>query len=573
MSVPDFQRILVTAALPYANGHIHLGHLAGAYLPADIYVRYQRLQRRDVLFLCGSDEHGVPIMITADQEKTTPKAVIDRYHTINQDVFRRFGMSFDNYSRTSLPIHHKTAQEFFLKLYESGVLIEKNEKQLYDAKVQMFLPDRFVEGTCPSCGYTEAKGDQCEQCGTYLTPTELKNPKSKITGETPTVRETTHWYFPLGRYQKRLQEYIEERSKRSRWRENVVRYCDSWFNVGLRDRAVTRDLTWGVPVPIDGFEKKVLYVWFDAVLGYISSAKEWAIKEGNPEQWRNYWFDERTKYVAFIGKDNIVFHCIFFPAMLMSWNDATDEQYIYPENVPANEFLNYEGHKFSKSRGWGIDLKDYLRIFPPDPLRYTLAVNLPENRDADFYWKDFQARNNNELADIVGNFVNRALTFTEKNFGGRVPPRHSLHKLDQEMVRALAETQMRGAGCFDEFRFRDGVQEIMNLARAANKYFNDNEPWRSLKEDRERCETTLNLCVQTIRSLAILLYPVVPFSTDRIWSMLALDRGIANQTWQSVGELGVPDGHQLGKPEILFSKIDDEAIKAKLNQLRVTEIA
>ncbi len=573
MSAPQFQRILVTAALPYANGHIHLGHLAGAYLPADIYVRYQRLQKCAVLFICGSDEHGVPIMITADQERTTPQAVVDRYHVANRDAFNRFGMSFDNYSRTSLPLHHRTAQEFFLKLYESGVLVEKTELQLYDEKAQMFLPDRYVEGTCPACGYAEAKGDQCEQCGTYLTPTELKSPKSKITGDTPIVRKTTHWYFPLGRYQKPLEEYIAERSKRSRWRENVLRYCDSWFKEGLRDRAVTRDLTWGVSVPIDGYEKKVLYVWFDAVLGYISSAKEWAVQQGKPDQWRDYWFDKRTKYVAFIGKDNVVFHCIFFPAMLMSWNDASEEKFIYPENVPANEFLNYEGQKFSKSRGWGVDLKDYLQIFPPDPLRYALAVNLPETRDTDFYWKDFQARNNNELADIVGNFINRTLTFTEKNFNNRVPPRHLLEKLDQEMIRSLSEAPARVGECFDGFQFRDGVQEIMNLARAANKYFNDSEPWRSLKENRKRCETALNICVQTIRALAILLHPVLPFSTERVWSMLALDGKVSGEIWGSAGELAVPEGHRLGKPEILFTKIDDETINAKLNQLRTLEEA
>ncbi|MEE9289095.1 MAG: methionine--tRNA ligase [Bacteroidota bacterium] len=571
MSSNGFQRILVTAALPYANGHIHLGHLAGAYLPADIYVRYQRLQKRDVLFICGSDEHGVPIMITANQDKITPKEVVDRYHTVNRDVFLRFGMSFDNYSRTSLPIHHQTAQEFFLKLYESGVLIQKSEKQLYDKKAQMFLPDRYVEGTCPQCGYSEAKGDQCEKCGTYLSPTDLKDPKSTITGETPTVQETTHWYFPLGRYQERLENYIAERNERSRWRENVLRYCKSWFKEGLRDRAVTRDLTWGVQVPISGYEKKVLYVWFEAVLGYISSTKEWAIQQGRREEWQDYWLNDGTRYVPFIGKDNIVFHCIFFPAMLMAWNDASDHHYIYPENVPANEFLNYEGQKFSKSRGWGIDLKDYLQMFPPDPLRYTLAVNLPETRDTEFYWKDFQARNNNELADIVGNFVNRTLTFAERNFGNKLPPRHGLQKIDEEMVRAISETPRRVGECFDEFRFRDGVQEVMNLARAGNKYFNDSEPWKSLKEERTRCETALNICIQTIRSLAILLNPVLPFSTERIWTMLGLDGRVTDQPWKSAGLLAVPVGHQLGRTEILFTKIDSETITAKLSRLQRVE--
>lgn len=562
------QRILVTAALPYANGPLHLGHLAGAYLPADIYVRYQRLRGRDVLFLSGSDEHGVPIMITAHQERTTPKAVVDRYHTANRDAFLRFGMSFDNYSRTTLPLHHKTAQEFFLALHKSGVLVEKSENQLFDEKAQMFLPDRYVVGTCPNCGNDEARGDQCEQCGSYLAPADLKNPKSTITGETPTVRATNHWYFPLGKFQKRLEDYIAERSGHKPWRENVLRYCRSWFKEGLRDRAVTRDLTWGVPVPIKGYESKVLYVWFDAVLGYISSAKEWAVKRGEPDLWKKYWMDGSTRYIPFIGKDNVVFHCIFFPAMLMAWNDASRERYVYPDNVPANEFLNYEGEKFSKSRGWGVDLRDFLGMFPPDPLRYTLAVNLPENRDTDFFWKDFQARNNNELADIVGNFVNRTLTFADRHFGNVVPPRNSLEEIDAKMVSALSEAPEKVGACFEEFRFRDGLQEVMNLARAANKYFNDREPWRSVREDRKRCETTLNICIQTIRTLAVLFHPVIPFSSDRIWSMLALDGAVIDQGWESAGTLAVSDRHTLGPSEILFMKVDDGTIDAKLEGLR-----
>ncbi|MGH2567890.1 MAG: methionine--tRNA ligase, partial [Bacteroidota bacterium] len=426
------QRILVTAALPYANGLLHLGHCAGAYLPADMYVRYQRLKRRDVLFICGSDEHGVAITVTAENEKISPQAVVDRYHPLHKTAFEKFGMSFDNYSRTSIPLHHNTAQEFFVEFHKHGVLKEKEEQQLYCEKDKMFLADRYVEGTCPNCKYTQARGDQCENCGSWLNQVDLIDPRCKICGTTPVVRKTTHWYFPLGRYQERLKAYIQERSTRDGWKENVLRYCESWFKEGLADRAVTRDLSWGVPVPVPGYEHKVIYVWFDAVLGYISSTKEWAQRAGKPDAWRDYWQSASggdTKYVAFIGKDNVVFHCIVFPAMLMAWNDSAKDQYVLPENVPANEFLNFEGQKFSKSRGWGIDLQDFLKFFPADLLRYALAVNLPESRDSDFYLKDFQARTNNELADIVGNFVNRTVAFAEKNFDGKVPKRGPLNRM------------------------------------------------------------------------------------------------------------------------------------------------
>jgi len=466
-------RILVTAALPYANGKIHLGHLSGAYLPADIYVRYQRSCKRDVVFICGSDEHGVPITITADQEKTTPQAIVDRYHALNNKAFEKFGMSFDNYSRTSLPVHHEMAREFFLKLHGAGILKEKKEKQLYDDTANMFLPDRYVEGTCPVCHNIEARGDQCEKCGTFLNPLELINPRSKISGSTPTVRETVHLYFPLGEYQEKLEKFIQAADKRDGWKENVLQYCRGWFKDGLQDRAVTRDLQWGVKVPLTGFEHKVLYVWFDAVLGYISSTKEWAARSGQPDRWKEYWLDQSTKYVAFIGKDNVVFHCIVFPAMLMAWNEHSEQKYILPENVPANEFLNFEGQKFSKSRGWGIDVDEFLAEFPADALRYTLTMNLPESRDADFYWKDFQARTNNELADILGNFVNRTLTFVHRNFGGAVPPIDLLKPIDSQIIQQLQSTQTTAGQLFERYKFRDGTFEVMNLARAANKYFND----------------------------------------------------------------------------------------------------
>jgi methionyl-tRNA synthetase len=560
-------RILVTAALPYANGPIHLGHLAGAYLPSDIYVRYQRLKGRDVVFICGSDEHGVPITLSADKEGITPQAVVDRYHAMNKAAFDRFGMSFDNYSRTSLPIHHDTAREFLLEFHGSGVLVEKKDKQFYDEKARVFLPDRYVEGTCPVCGYEEARGDQCEKCGSFLNPMELKNPRSKITGETPVVRETSHLYFPFGKYQQRLEEYVAERNKRDGWKDNVLNYCRSWFKDGLQDRAYTRDLDWGVKVPIKGFENKVIYVWFDAVLGYISSTKEWAQRKGAPDDWRRYWLDESTKYVAFIGKDKVVFHCIVFPAMLMAWNDTHTPHYVLPENVPANEFLNFEGQKFSKSREWGIDVQDFLARYPTDALRYYLAVSLPEYRDSDFYWKEFQAKTNNELADILGNFINRTLAFVHRTFGGVVPPRGNASALDQSILEVMQQTPITAGEYYERYRFRDGLMEVMNLARAANKYFNDSEPWKTAQSDRQQCATTINISLQLVRSLAVLMSPVIPFSCEKVWRMLNLQGAAAEQRWDSASEPALPGGHALGTAEILFTKIEDSVIESELNKL------
>ncbi len=561
------KRILVTAALPYANGLIHLGHLAGAYLPADMYVRYQRAMKRDVLFLCGSDEHGVAITVTAEKEKIAPQAVVDRYHELNKAVFEKFGMSFDNYSRTSLPLHHKTAQEFFAEFHRSGVLREKEEQQLYCEKDKMFLADRYVEGTCPNCKFTEARGDQCENCGTWLNQAELIDPKCKLCGTTPVVRTTSHWYFPLGDFQKRLEEYVRERSGRDGWKENVLRYCESWFKDGLQDRAVTRDLSWGVPVPVPGYESKVLYVWFDAVLGYISSGKEWAARKSQPDKWKEYWLGQDTKYVAFIGKDNVVFHCIVFPAMLMAWNDSGREQYVLPENVPANEFLNFEGQKFSKSRGWGIDLQNFLSHFPADSLRYTLAINLPESRDSDFYLKDFQARTNNELADILGNFVNRTLAFTEKQFNASVPDMGTLDARDKEMAALIAEMPSKVGGLYERYKFREAVVETMNLARAANKYFNDSEPWKTSQSDPGRCATTLNICLQVVRSLAILVEPVVPATAQKIWTTLNLEGTPCAAGWESAAGRALQAGHTLNKAEILVTKIEDEQIDGIIKAL------
>ncbi|MGC8595124.1 MAG: methionine--tRNA ligase [Candidatus Kryptoniota bacterium] len=557
-----FSRTLITAALPYANGPIHLGHLAGAYLPADIYARYLRLKGEDVIFICGSDEHGVAVAITAEKEKLLPQQVVDKYHHLNQESFEKFGMSFDNYSRTTIPIHHKTAQEFFLEFYRQKILVEKTEKQLYCDNDKMFLADRYVEGTCPVCGNPEARGDQCEKCGTWLEQTQLISPKCKICGSTPVIRPTKHWYFPLGRFQERLEKYVSS----VKWKENVKAYIDSWLKEGLEDRAVTRDLSWGIPVPLDGYEGKVIYVWFEAVLGYISSTKEWAEKKGVPELWKKYWQDSKTRYVAFIGKDNIVFHTLIFPAMLMAWNDGNSDKFILPDNVPANEFLNFEGKKFSKSRGWGIDLKDFLKTFPPDYLRYALAVNLPESRDSDFYWKDFQARVNNELADTLGNFINRTLQFIQRYYDGVVPPAEELTDVDKWILNEMSATPIKVGKLFSEFRFRDGVLEVMSLARAANKYFNDAQPWRTRKDSPSRCATTLNICAQLTRSLAILFCPVIPFSSEEIWRMLNLEGRAVEASWDSASERMIENGHRIGDTKILFAKVEDHVISEQIKR-------
>ncbi|RPI72135.1 MAG: methionine--tRNA ligase [Ignavibacteriales bacterium] len=557
------EKILVTSALPYVNGPIHLGHLSGAYLPADIYVRYKRLNGDDILFICGSDEHGVPITISADKEGVKPQVIIDRYHELNKKTFSSFGMTFDNYSRTSLPIHHETAKEFFLEFYNRGLLIEKKTNQFYDEKVKMFLPDRYVEGTCPKCGFEQARSDECENCGSLYDPSELLNPKSKITGETPSLRETTHYYFPLGKYQSSLEKYINDMDEKYGWKDNVLQYCRGWLKEGLKDRAITRDLDWGIKVPVDSAAGKVIYVWFEAVLGYISSTKELSQLRNEPDFWKKYWQDTQTKYIAFIGKDNVVFHTIIFPAILMAWNEGDKEKYCLPQNVPANEFLNFEGKKFSKSRNWGIDVVDFLKIFPPDPLRYTLAANLPESRDTDFYWKEFQARNNNELADIFGNLINRTFTFVHKHFDGKVPARSKTENIDDEMLKLISEYPSKISSLFENFRIKEGVLEIMNLARAGNKYFNDNEPWKTVKSDKEKCGTTLNICLQTIYTLAELFSPVIPFSSEKLFKMLNKEP----INWSDAGKINLPEGHQLNKPEILFQKIEDEIIEKQMNQL------
>jgi methionyl-tRNA synthetase len=557
------EKILVTSALPYANGNIHLGHLSGAYLPADIYVRYKRLNGDDILYICGSDEHGVPITISADKEKVTPQEIIDRYHYQNKEAFEKFGMSFDIYSRTSLPKHHETAQEFFTSFHKQGLLEEKQTKQFYDKKAKMFLPDRYVEGTCPKCGYEEARSDECEICNSIYDASELINPKSKISGETPELRETTHWYFPLGRYQKRLEDYINEMNKTYEWKENVLQYCRGWFKEGLKDRAVTRDLDWGIKVPLADSEGKVLYVWFEAVLGYISATKEYSDKARDENLWKKYWQNPDTKYLAFIGKDNIVFHTIIFPAMLMAWNDGNEDQYILPQNVPANEFLNFEGKKFSKSRGWGIDVHEFLNLFSADPLRYSLASNLPENKDTDFYWKEFQAKNNSELADIFGNFVNRTFTFAFKHFDGKVPQLINPVDIDNQMLKLVESHPQKVGGLLEHYKIKDAVFEMINLARAGNKYFNDSEPWLSVKSDKEKCGTTIYICLQVIYDLAVILSPVIPNTAAKLFKMLNAE----TCKWSHAGKGHLEAGHKLNQPEILFTKIEDSDIEKQISKL------
>jgi methionyl-tRNA synthetase len=561
------EKILVTAALPYANGPIHLGHLAGAYLPADIYVRFQRLKGSDIIFICGSDEHGVPITITADKEKVKPQAIIDRFHEINKLSFEKFGMSFDIYSRTSLSIHHQTAKDFFVEYYNRGLFKEKKTMQFFDETANMFLPDRYVEGTCPNCGNENARSDECENCGALYEPSALKKPISKISGKSPVLKETSHWFFPLGKYQKELELYISEMNEKFGWKDNVLQYCKGWFKDGLQDRAVTRDLDWGVAVPINGVNNKVLYVWFEAVLGYISATKELFKLRGEEDLWKEYWQDLNTKYVAFIGKDNVVFHCIVFPAMLMAWNETREDKFILPQNVPANEFLNFEGKKFSKSRGWGIDVIDFLDQFQADSLRYTLASNLPELRDTDFYWKEFQARHNNELADILGNFINRTFTFVHKHFEGKVPPKYDLDNRDSEMIKYLEEYPAKISDLYDKYKLKEGTLEIMNLARAANKYFNDSEPWKTIKSDKNKCSTTLNISLQTIFTLAELFEPTLPFSSLKIYNML----NTRPVLWNECGKEHLKNGHHLNKTEILFQKIEDDVIEKQVLKLGVDE--
>jgi methionyl-tRNA synthetase len=555
------KRYTVTAALPYANGPVHIGHLAGVYLPADIYVRYLRAQNRDVKFICGSDEHGVPITIRAQKEGVTPQQVVDKYHAIIRDSFQEFNVSFDVYSRTSSKTHAEVSSEFFKKLYEDGKFIEQTTQQLYDEQAGQFLADRYVVGTCPNCGNENAYGDQCERCGSSLSPTELINPRSMLSGNTPVLRDTKHWFLPLDQYEPWLREWIIEGHKND-WKTNVYGQCKSWIDQGLHPRAVTRDLDWGVPVPVPGAEGKVLYVWFDAPIGYIS-----ATKEGFPNDWQKYWQEPDTKLVHFIGKDNIVFHCIIFPAMLKAHGD-----YILPDNVPANEFLNLEGDKISTSRNWAVWLHEYLQDFPGqgDVLRYVLCANAPETKDNDFTWKDFQARNNNELVATLGNFVNRAAVLTQKFFDSKVPARGELLEIDEEVFRQVAEFPTRVGDLIENYRFRDALAEVMNLARVGNKYLAETEPWKLIKTDAVRTGTVLHVALQVAAALVPLLTPFLPESAGKLASMLNFEPG----DWASAARAEqLPAGHSLQEPTLLFAKIEDAVVNAQVQKLLDTKQA
>ncbi|QXP66194.1 methionine--tRNA ligase [Polaribacter sp. AHE13PA] len=564
MSAP--KRYTITAALPYTNGPIHIGHLAGVYVPADIYARYLRLTGNDVAYISGSDEHGAAIPMRAKKEGVSPQVIIDKYHGIIKKSFEDFGISFDNYSRTSAEIHHKTASEFFTKMYNDGEFIEETSEQLYDAEANQFLADRFVVGTCPKCGFEESYGDQCESCGTSHNATDLINPKSAITGNTPTLKETKHWFLPLDKHEAFLREWVLEGHKKD-WKPNVYGQVKSWVEDGLRPRAVTRDLDWGIPVPVKGGEGKVLYVWFDAPIGYISSTKEWAAREG--KNWEDYWKKDDTKLVHFIGKDNIVFHCIIFPAMLKAHGD-----YILPDNVPANEFLNLEGNKLSTSKNWAVWLHEYLEEFPnqQDVLRYTLTANAPESKDNDFTWKDFQAKNNNELVAIFGNFINRVVVLTNKYYEGIVPEPNDFTEVDEDVLAAVKEFPNIIGKSIERYRFREASQELMNLARLGNKYLADEEPWKVIKVDAERVQTIMYVALQISAALAVTSEPFIPFTSAKLKGILNLDETLS---WTDITEKDIllAENHQINKAELLFSKIEDKTIEAQIEKLEATKIA
>ncbi len=557
----QYKRHTITAALPYANGPVHIGHLAGVYVPSDIYARYLRSKGEDVAFVCGSDEHGVAIELRARKEGKTPQEVVDYYHKQIKDSFEKFGISFDIYHRTSSELHHETASEFFKTMEADGKFTVETSEQFFDEKEQQFLADRYIKGTCPNCGYEEAYGDQCENCGTTLSPSELKNPKSMLSGEAPVMKETKHWYLPLDEYEPWLNEWLLEGHKE--WKSNVYGQCKSWIDNGLRPRPMTRDLKWGIPVPVEGGEGKVLYVWFDAPIGYISATKQWA--QDNGKNWEDYWKSEDTRLLHFIGKDNIVFHCIIFPTLLKA-----EGSYVLPDNVPANEFLNLENNKISTSRNWAVWLHEYLEEFPDkqDVLRYTLTANAPETKDNDFTWKDFQTRNNSELVAIFGNFVNRAVVLTHKYFDGKVPARNELQSIDEEVIKAVGEAPAKIEAALDQFRFREALSLMMELARLGNKYLADTEPWKLIKEDQSRVETILNIALQISANLTILSEPFLPFTANRLIQILNTEKRI----WADAGASDLlSDNHQLNKATLLFEKIEDKEVEAQVNKLLETK--
>ncbi len=552
------KRYLITSALPYANGPLHLGHIAGAYLPADIYVRYLKLKGNDVAFICGSDEHGVPITLRARKEGISPQDVVDKYNGMIKSAFEEFGIAFDIYHRTSDPVHHETASEFFKTMHEKGEFIEKAEEQFFDEQEQQFLADRYIAGTCPKCGYEEAYGDQCEKCGTSLSPKELINPKSKLSGNVPVLKTTKHWYLDLEKYQNEwLEKWIDSHKKD--WKSNVYGQCKSWLNAGLQPRAVTRDLDWGVPVPVEGADGKVLYVWFDAPIGYISATKAWAKENG--KDWKDYWQNDDSRLIHFIGKDYIVFHCLIFPAMLKAHGD-----YILPDNVPANEFLNLEGDKLSTSRNWAVWIHEYLQDFPgkQDVLRYTICANSPEQKDNDFTWKDFQTRNNSELVAIFGNFVNRTLVLTHKYYEGKVPARGELTDFDKETLAEISVIKGNLEKSIESFRFREAVKVAMDLARLGNKYLADTEPWKVIKTDEERVKTIMNIAIQITAALSIIMEPFLPFTCEKLRTFLNIEK----LNWDLAGDSDlIQVGHTINKASLLFDKIEDEEIEKQIQKL------
>ncbi|WP_026235696.1 methionine--tRNA ligase [Echinicola pacifica] len=566
MSKSEFKRYTVTSALPYANGPLHIGHLAGCYIPSDIYVRYLRSLGKDVLYICGSDEHGVAITIKAKKEGLSPQEIVNRYHQMMKGSFEEFGISFDHYSRTSSPVHHDTASGFFKDLYDKGEFLEQSTEQYYDEEAGQFLADRYIEGTCPKCGFEHAYGDQCEKCGSSLSPTELINPKSKLSGNSPVLKETKHWFLDLGRYSSFLKQWILT-DHQADWKNNVLGQCRSWLEAGegLQARSMTRDMDWGVPVPVEGAEGKVLYVWFDAPIGYISSTKEWAAEKG--VDWEPYWKDQDTKLVHFIGKDNIVFHCIIFPAIL-----KTHGEYVLPDNVPANEFLNLEGEKISTSRNWAVWLHEYLEDFPgkQDVLRYVLTANAPETKDNDFTWKDYQERNNSELVAIYGNFVNRAVVLTHKYFDGAVPACGELSMFDDETLAELKAFPDKIAASIEKYRFREALSFVMDFARLGNKYLADTEPWKTIKTDKERTGTVLNIALNIAANLAVVSEPFLPFTSSKLSSML----GTEGLRWADAGQADLlKAGMKIQPGELLFEKIEDETVEQQVNKLLDTKKA
>lgn len=561
MEKNKFKRHTITAALPYTNGPVHIGHLAGVYVPADIYARYLRGKGEDVLFVCGSDEHGVAITLRAKKEGVTPKEIVDKYHNLIKDSFEKFGIEFDIYSRTSSEEHHKTSSEFFKNLYHKGVFEEKTSEQYYDAESKMFLADRYIIGTCPTCRNDSAYGDQCEKCGSSLSPSELIDPRSALSGNKPELKQTKHWYLPMQDYEVWLKEWILEDHKE--WKSNVYGQCKSWLDNGLNPRAMTRDLDWGVPVPVEGADGKVLYVWFDAPIGYISATKEWA--KANGKDWEPYWKDDDTRLLHFIGKDNIVFHCIIFPTILKA-----DGSYVLPDNVPANEFLNLEGNKISTSKNWAVWLHEFLEELPgrEDVLRYTLCANAPETKDNDFTWKDFQARNNNELVAILGNFINRAVVLTNKYYEGVIPERGQLFDIDNDLVAKLQQAPAKVSKALDNFKFREGLIEFMDLARVGNKYLADTEPWKLNKENPERVKTIMNIALQIAANISILGEPFLPKSMTKLWSILGLEK----LQWSEAGSIDLlAPGHTVNKAELLFEKIEDDVVAKQVEKLESTK--